>query len=109
MRLYYRHRLFMGFCCISCEVLYLSLYILHWPQYRAWALVPLPAPLRPLLNGHLSSSSGSSGGLPLVALIAVLVVPGVLVKQLVNVVQLRTAAVQLAELDQRPHQRAKRG
>ena len=24
VRTYYRHRLFMGVCCISCEVLYLS-------------------------------------------------------------------------------------
>lgn len=24
MRMYYRNRMFMGVCCISCEVLYLS-------------------------------------------------------------------------------------
>ena len=24
VRMYYKHRLFMGACCISCEVLYLS-------------------------------------------------------------------------------------
>lgn len=24
VRTYYRHRMFMGVCCISCEVLYLS-------------------------------------------------------------------------------------
>ena len=30
LSLYYRERIFMGVCCISCEVLYLALYLLHW-------------------------------------------------------------------------------
>lgn len=36
VRCYYSHRLFMGFCCICCEVLYLALYLAHWPGI--WSL-----------------------------------------------------------------------
>lgn len=28
VRMYYRNRMFMGVCCISCEVLYLSVRVL---------------------------------------------------------------------------------
>jgi CDP-diacylglycerol--inositol 3-phosphatidyltransferase len=42
VRAYYRSRLFMGFCCICCEVLYLALYLLSWQTYAAPALA-LPA------------------------------------------------------------------
>lgn len=42
VRFYYQQRLFMGFCCVCCEVLYLCLYLLAWPQYRAWGVLPLP-------------------------------------------------------------------
>ena len=44
VRCYYRYRLFMGFCCVCCEVLYLALYLLHWPAFRAWRLLPVPLP-----------------------------------------------------------------
>lgn len=44
VRFYYRHRLFMGFCCVCCELLYLALFLLHWPQYHAWPLLPLRLP-----------------------------------------------------------------
>eukprot|EP00887_Chlorella_sp_A99_P002910 scaffold6.g2910.t1 len=95
VRFYYRHRLFMGFCCVCCEVLYLCLYLLSWPQYQSWAPLPLPAALRPLANGH----GAATGSLPAVAALALVALPGVAVKQLVNVVQLRTAAGQLAALN----------
>lgn len=42
VRFYYRSRVFMGFCCVCCEVLYLALYALTWPQYRTWGVLPLP-------------------------------------------------------------------
>ena len=52
VRAYYRHRLFMGFCCVSCEALYLTLYLLAWPAPREWGpSLTLPAALAPLLNG----------------------------------------------------------
>ena len=51
VRFYYQHRLFMGFCCICCEVLYLSLYLLHFPDFQTWPAVPLHLP--PFLRQHL--------------------------------------------------------
>ena len=35
VRYYYTHRIFMGFCCVCCEVLYLAIYMLGWQQL--WA------------------------------------------------------------------------
>ena len=57
VRFYYQHRLFMGFCCICCEVLYLSLYLLHFPAFQTWPAVPLhlPPSLRQHLPGQLPS------------------------------------------------------
>ena len=41
VRVYYRYRVFMGICCICCEVLYLALYLQHWqPDWSAWSCVP---------------------------------------------------------------------
>ena len=51
VRFYYQHRLFMGFCCICCEVLYLSLYLLHFPDFQTWPAVSLHLP--PSLRQHL--------------------------------------------------------
>lgn len=58
VRCYYRRRLFMGFCCVCCEVLYLALFLLHWPRFRAWRPLPLrvPAPLA----AWLKSADGGS-------------------------------------------------
>ena len=72
VRFYYQHRLFMGFCCICCAVLYLSLYLLHFPDFQMWQ----PA-----------------------VLIAVLAVHGFALKQVINCVQLWTAMQQLVATD----------
>jgi hypothetical protein len=39
VRLYYSNRIFMGFCCVCCEVLYLALFLLHVPAYNSWAVI----------------------------------------------------------------------
>lgn len=39
VRLYYSNRIFMGFCCVCCEVLYLALFLLHLPAYQTWGLM----------------------------------------------------------------------
>jgi CDP-diacylglycerol--inositol 3-phosphatidyltransferase len=43
VRTYYSNRIFMGFCCINCEVLYLSLFLLRLPAFQAplFSLPPL--------------------------------------------------------------------
>ena len=169
VRAYYRSRLFMGFCCICCEVLYLALYLLSWRQYQAPALA-LPALLQrlPLPQGAASclmavAASGQPGrvpgcvlclatssrmlhhggcmhacvrtphfhpadalpwlaalmrplslapaglrlqaSIPAAAVMALVALPGFAVKQVVNVIQLRTAAQQLVRFDQQQDSR----
>ncbi|KAL6768283.1 CDP-diacylglycerol-inositol 3-phosphatidyltransferase 1 [Auxenochlorella protothecoides] len=98
VRFYYQQRLFMGFCCVCCEVLYLCLYLLAWPQYRAWGVLPLPQTWLQL-GGSAGVCSAEARGIPLVALVALAALPGVAVKQFVNVVQLGNAMTTLVQLD----------
>lgn len=99
VRTYYQHRLFMGYCCISCEALYLCLYTISWPSMRVgpelqvhWALVGVgPFPLQVL-------------GVPLdrYSLAVMLIcLPGVVIKQLTNWYQLKNAMRQLVDHDLR--------
>ena len=53
VRVYYRYRVFMGICCICCEVLYLALYLQHW-EPRQPALSCAPSCLSHLLAGDHS-------------------------------------------------------
>lgn len=110
VRYYYQHRMFMGFCCICVEVLLLSFYLLRWPQYRSAshgaATLTLPLPLIealkdvPVLKEMLIRYAGLEvNAVPVVAVIALVVLPGAAIKQFINVVQFRTAANQLVALD----------
>jgi CDP-diacylglycerol--inositol 3-phosphatidyltransferase len=115
VRVYYSNRIFMGFCCICCEVLYLCCYLLAFPAFSSAWLVPLPLP-PPLAAAAVGTTAmyfpGSAQlavdlvekchtGVPVVGVLAALAVPGVLVKQACNWVQLRTAVQQLVEHDQK--------
>ncbi|GIL52080.1 hypothetical protein Vafri_8033 [Volvox africanus] len=104
VRTYYGNRLFMGYCCVSCEVLYLVVYASKWPELMQF-VVPLPggagltipSQLANLLPALLRFTSQS--GLPLMSLFGILALPGFLTKQICNWVQLRTAADQLIAFD----------
>ncbi|KAF6261545.1 phosphatidylinositol synthase [Scenedesmus sp. NREL 46B-D3] len=102
VRTYYRNRIFMGFCCVCCEVMYLALFLLHLPAYQQLGLLPLQLP-QPLLQAAagtpLEGPLGSWRGLPAVGVVALLTLPGVLVKQACNWVQLRTAMQGLVDYD----------
>jgi CDP-diacylglycerol--inositol 3-phosphatidyltransferase len=100
VRTYYKHRLFMGFCCICCEVLYLCMYLLSWQQYKQWALLPLPAQLLQHVR-HIPGAEAlvSTGGVPLIAVLAALALPGMAIKQVCNWVQLSNAAQGLVDYD----------
>lgn len=102
VRLYYSNRIFMGFCCVCCEVLYLALFLLHLPLYQTFGLLDVQIP-RPLLHalqsGPLHGLVDNWQGLPLVGLVALAAVPGVVVKQLCNWVQLKAAVQGLVEHD----------
>ena len=79
-------------------MLYLSLYLLSWQQFQAPALA-LPACLAGAQLAPLGLTLPAA--LPAVGLLALAALPGFAVKQLVNVVQLRTAAQQLVAYDRR--------
>lgn len=75
-------------------MLYLALYLLSFPQWQAPALA-----LPPALAGLQLGPVALPAALPAAALMAAVSLPGFAVKQVVNVVQLRTAAQQLVALD----------
>ncbi|KAL9239938.1 hypothetical protein vseg_014209 [Gypsophila vaccaria] len=75
-RAYYGNRMFMAFCCVSCEVLYIILFYLAKSQNED------------VIDVVISSAKES---LPLFILEA-LVLFGWAVKQSINVIQLKTAA-----------------
>mmetsp|Transcript_15860 Transcript_15860/g.34219 ORF Transcript_15860/g.34219 Transcript_15860/m.34219 type:complete len:241 (+) Transcript_15860:99-821(+) len=94
VRKYYQHRIFMGFCCVCCEVLYLVIYAMYFPelqQYR-WkeAVIVLPTFFTNAVPGL--ASVFSPAGLPWLAVLGIIAVPGVMIKQLCNWVQLQNAA-----------------
>lgn len=97
IRLYYSQRIFMGFCCVSCEVLYLSTYALCHPGTPRWTAAAPEA-----LHGAAEWAAGCtvpSGADAAIVALQLLALPGVLVKQVVNVWQLLEAMRKLAVLD----------
>ncbi len=115
VRAYYSHRLFMGFCCIACEVLYLAIYCLAWPQFQQpVGTVQLPSSLTTAARQTLDVASLSNTlvervldgppfaqplRVPAAVLLATAAVPGWAVKQVCNWLQLRMAMRSLVELD----------
>ncbi|KAL3157167.1 hypothetical protein ABBQ38_001407 [Trebouxia sp. C0009 RCD-2024] len=104
VRLYYQKRIFMGFCCVSCEVLYLMSFLCSQPDYQRWVLLPisLPTPIAAVLPG-----AQKAGQMPLVAFIGLMALPGVLTKQFVNCVQLKNAMASLVAHDEQKGQPGK--
>jgi CDP-diacylglycerol--inositol 3-phosphatidyltransferase len=104
VRTYYQHRFFMGFCCVCCEVLYLAAYGLPFPGPRSITVfggmgVQLPAQLGQLLPSlHLVVGPQ---GISVLALLALIALPGSVVKQICNWAQLRTSASVLVAHDMR--------
>ncbi len=82
-RLYYGNRMFMGYCCVACEVLYITLFLLAKEQTEN---------LTDVLVGAVRQS------LVLAILLAVLLF-GWAIKQSVNVIQMKTAADQCVLYD----------
>lgn len=75
-RLYYGNRLFMGYCCVSCEVLYIILFLIAENHTEN------------LMNVVVESLTQFS---PLSLLLA-LSIFGWSIKQIINVIQMKTAA-----------------
>ncbi|CAN8276740.1 unnamed protein product [Cochlearia groenlandica] len=75
-KLYYGNRMFMGYCCVSCEVLYIILFLIAQNQTEN------------LMNVVVESLMQFS---PLSLLLA-LSIFGWSIKQIINVIQMKTAA-----------------
>ncbi|KAK1259085.1 putative CDP-diacylglycerol--inositol 3-phosphatidyltransferase 2 [Acorus gramineus] len=75
-RAYYGHRYFMAFCCVACEVLYIILFLLSPSQTESSVFVVLDA-----VKQHV-----------LLSFIVALSLFGWAIKQVVNVIQMKTAA-----------------
>ncbi|KAJ4880039.1 putative CDP-diacylglycerol--inositol 3-phosphatidyltransferase 2 [Raphanus sativus] len=75
-RLYYGNRMFMGYCCVSCEVLYIILFLIAKNHTEN------------LMNVLVESLTQFS---PLFLLLA-LSIFGWSIKQIINVIQMKTAA-----------------
>lgn len=93
----------MGFCCVCCEVLWLSLFALgssELSSLRSPVIIQLPLSVAGVstraLTDVISSFGEPSLGLPWFLLLAALALPGVLVKQLCNWIQLSDSVESLA-------------
>ncbi|XP_068647362.1 CDP-diacylglycerol--inositol 3-phosphatidyltransferase 1-like isoform X2 [Aristolochia californica] len=75
-RVYYGNRIFMAFCCVSSEVLYIILYLLSRNHSEN------------VINVFMDAVKQAS----VVSLLAVLALIGWAVKQVVNVIQMKSAA-----------------
>ncbi|KAH0644289.1 hypothetical protein KY284_032173 [Solanum tuberosum] len=75
-RLYYGNRMFMGYCCVSCEVLYITLFLLARKETES------------LIDVLVNTATASWIYLVLLALLLF----GWAIKQFVNVIQMKTAA-----------------
>ncbi|KAL9370669.1 hypothetical protein Peur_035809 [Populus x canadensis] len=74
---YYGNRMFMAYCCVACEVLYISLFLLAQNETEKKLMDVLKA----------SITEGS-----LVSVLVVLSLFGWAIKQLVNIIQIKTAS-----------------
>uniref|UniRef100_A0A2P2L9U2 CDP-diacylglycerol--inositol 3-phosphatidyltransferase n=1 Tax=Rhizophora mucronata TaxID=61149 RepID=A0A2P2L9U2_RHIMU len=75
-RAYYGNRMFMAYCCVACEVLYIMLFLLAENQTEK------------LMDVLVTSLKGCS----LITLLLGLSLLGWAIKQVVNIIQMKTAA-----------------
>lgn len=101
VRFYYQHRLFMGFCCVCVEVLYLLLYLLSKHEMHGKYIGYIPLPVQVVSELREKWNVCGPNGCPLLGVLAAISVPGFLFKQAINVVQLKNASQQLVELEMR--------
>eukprot|EP00944_MAST-04C_sp_MAST-4C-sp1_P004153 g4153.t1 len=81
LRMYYATYVLFGYCCVSAEFTYITLYTLHYEPQLAIPII----------------------GLPLQSFLWYLLVPGCVIKNIVNVAQLWSAMCTIAEGDAEEH------
>lgn len=95
VRSYYANRIFMGTCCVSCELMYLSLYGLAWlDQFEGWAISS--GWLRRFFSFYLKQQNEE---VPVFMLFAAIAVPGFIIKNVINVIQLYQSMMGLCRHD----------
>ena len=108
VRFYYQHRIFMGFCCCCVEALYLFAYLLGHDEFHSWMAIGLPVVVR-----QAAAAVGlkllPGGKISFLYVMCAVSLPGFIIKQAINVVQLRTAAAELVAFDQEQQQTRGRG
>ncbi|KAL3684216.1 hypothetical protein R1sor_002238 [Riccia sorocarpa] len=75
LRLYYQQRIFMGYCCISCEVLYIVLFLLGKPNANILETVRTAFEEKSVLF-----------------ILFLVTAPGCAIKQWINLIQMKSAA-----------------
>jgi len=91
VRSYYANRIFMGTCCVSCELLYLSIYALRWPLFQGWsvALGSWVHNCYEVAFERESANGGQGAGqVSIFVLFALVAIPGFIIKNVINVIQL---------------------
>ena len=100
VRLYYSNRMFMGFCCVSAEVILLCMFaVCNTQPLEVLGVGPAwTVGASSVITGRCNSDMQ-----PDVVAVSLLLLclPGCIVKQCVNVYQLATAAQQIAEMDEK--------
>eukprot|EP00897_Mesotaenium_endlicherianum_P010244 jgi/Mesen1/9248/ME000006S09246 len=81
MRAYYGCRPFMAYCCIGAEVLYLAAYLLHEDDSGSSSI-----------SSTFTVEVPSVGRVPLMQAVAAVALPGWVLKQVINTVQMGLAA-----------------
>mmetsp|Transcript_16052 Transcript_16052/g.36436 ORF Transcript_16052/g.36436 Transcript_16052/m.36436 type:complete len:176 (-) Transcript_16052:49-576(-) len=98
VRSYYSNRIFMGTCCVSCELLYLSLYAMHFSVFDEMSMQVDQHSLAGSAFCWLSAPFDSATGgahhcaakpeVSVFVLFAFISLPGFIIKQIINVIQL---------------------
>jgi CDP-diacylglycerol--inositol 3-phosphatidyltransferase len=100
---YYSSRIFMGFCCVCVEVLYLTMYAVQFEQMRDFRIaglvlrVPQAVLAQAPLVGELFNDKGAS----IMGLLLFAAIPGFTVKQICNWVQLQEATALLVDYERK--------
>merc|ERR1711981_1504912 len=91
VRSYYANRIFMGTCCVSCELLYSSIYALRWPLFQGWS-VALGSWVHNCYEVAFERESADgghgAGQVSIFVLFALVAIPGFIIKNVINVIQL---------------------
>lgn len=106
LKLYYRSRIFMGYCCVSAEVTYLALYAMQWKDVQGpWHQADIVGDMARkavvwIFQQKQTGSFQTEHGTSLAEGMFMLALPGWALKQVINLLQGLDAAVILGSESQ---------